>query len=688
MPRDAAWYQREKERVRKWRSRKSAAGRDIAPLPPVQNPARKRACRFDLRRYCLEYHPGDFPKAFSEDHDAVLAGLQSTVLEGGLLAMAMPRGSGKTTMAEVAAEWAANYGHHLFLMLIGATEAAATESLDTIKNSLRTNKLLLEDFPEVVYPIHALEGINNRAAGQRFNGQPTSIGWGAKQIILPTIDGSPAAGVILRVAGITGRIRGAKFKRGDGQNVRPSLVIIDDPQTKKSATSPDACNKREQIVSADILGLAGPGKKISAVMPCTVIAPDDMADRMLNRELHPDWNGTRTKLLYEFPTDRKLWDEYGELRARGLKQGDKGRAATAFYKKNRKAMDAGAKPAWPARFNSDELSATQHAMNLWLRDRHSFMAEMQNEPLSTSTDVEVKILTASQICQQLNGLPRGIIPHDATRLVTFVDVSQDVLWWMAVAAADNFDAAVVDYGSWPDQNRSYYTLTDLAVTIAQRTPATGGVEGQIYAALELLTTELVNRPWKKPSGSELHISREIIDANWLTSTVYKFCRQSPHRALLLPSHGRYIGATNAKPISQYQKKDGERLGDEWILTHGHNNRGIRHVAFDTNYWKSFVHARLATAMGAAGKLTLFGDDPHAHRMLGDHLASEKPIRVTAKGRTVDEWKLPANRPDNHWLDTLTGAGVGLSIDGAAHLKHTEPPKTQARQRRRVEPLNC
>ena len=38
--------------------------------------------------------------------------------------------------------------------------------------------------------------------------------------------------------------------------------------------------------------------------------------------------------------------------------------------------------AWPERFNHDELSAIQHAMNLKLQDERAFYAEYQNEPLA------------------------------------------------------------------------------------------------------------------------------------------------------------------------------------------------------------------------------------------------------------------------------------------------------------------
>jgi len=120
------------------------------------------------------------------------------------------------------------------------------------------------------YPIQCLDGIANRCSGQLYKNERTHIGWTAREIVLPTIDGSRASGAIIKVAGITGRIRGMKYKRADGQSVRPSLVVIDDPQTDESARSLSQCATRESILAGAVLGLAGPGKKIAGVMPCTV----------------------------------------------------------------------------------------------------------------------------------------------------------------------------------------------------------------------------------------------------------------------------------------------------------------------------------------------------------------------------------------------------------------------------------
>ncbi len=387
-------YEAHKEQARARSAALSTAGRDIAPLPDVVNPVRKQTAARSYRAFCDTYFPRTFHLPWSDDHLKVIGKIEAAVLQGGLFAMAMPRGSGKTTLAEVACIWAVLFGHREFVCLIGSDEGHAEDMLDSIKMELDGNELLLEDFPEVVFPIHCLEGIANRASGQLFEGQRTHIGWTAREIILPTIPGSAASAAILRVAGLTGRIRGMKYKRSDGQSVRPSLVVLDDPQTDESARSLSQCATRESILAGAVLGLGGPGQKISGIMPCTVIRPGDMADNILSRETHPEWNGERTKLVYAFPANEKLWQRYAELRAESLRNDHGGVEATEFYRANREAMDDGARVAWAARFNHDELSAVQHAMNLKLQNEAAFFAEYQNEPLPEDLGEE-RILTAA-----------------------------------------------------------------------------------------------------------------------------------------------------------------------------------------------------------------------------------------------------------------------------------------------------
>ena len=60
-----------------------------------------------------------------------------------------------------------------------------------------------------------------------MGGSPRAIAKGRWQEQAATIPGSNGSGAIIKVVGITGRIRGMKHKRADGQTVRPSLVGLD-----------------------------------------------------------------------------------------------------------------------------------------------------------------------------------------------------------------------------------------------------------------------------------------------------------------------------------------------------------------------------------------------------------------------------------------------------------------------------
>ncbi len=673
-------YAATKERARSRAAAISLAGRDIGELPDVANPERRLRAKSDFRFFCESYFPLTFHLRWSNDHLKVIAKIEEAVLKGGLFAMAMPRGAGKTSKAEIACLWATLYGHRDFVCLIGSDEGHAMDMLESIKMELDGNDLLAEDFPDVCFLIQCLDGIANRCSGQLYQEERTHIGWTAKDIVLPTIKPAGwldnpelrpfvdkkgfalASGAIVKVAGITGRIRGMKHKRADGRTARPSLVVIDDPQTDESSRSLSQCATRESILAGAVLGLAGPGKKISGIMPCTVIRPGDMADNILDRDKHPEWNGERTKMVYAFPTNEKLWMRYGEIRAESLRMSHGGREATEFYGENREAMDEGAVVAWPERHNYDELSAIQHAMNLKLQDEAAFFAEYQNEPLPEEVDDD-DLLSADQIAAKINRIARGTVPIGCNHLTMFIDVQAKMLFYVVAAWEDDFSGYVVDYGSYPDQKRGYFTLRDARHTLATAFPGTG-LEGSIYAGLDALTGQQLSKKLRRDDGAEMQIERCLIDANWGVSTdvVYQFCRQSAHSAVLLPSHGRFVGASSV-PFSEYKRKLGDRVGHNWRIPNVQGKRAVRHVVFDTNYWKTFCHARLAVAMGDKGCLSLFGDNPVQHRLFAEHITAEYRVKTAGRGRTVDEWKLRPEATENHWLDCLVGCAVGASIQG-------------------------
>jgi len=688
-------YERRKERARKRESDMSAKGRDIGELPPIPplGLTIKEKCRHDLRAFLEFFLPSMFGLAWSEDHLKAIKTLEDVFLNGGQFAFAMPRGNGKSSLSLGATLWAMVYGHRQFIVPVCATGPKAEQMLSSIKTIIETNSRLQKVFPEVCFPIQRLEGINNRATAQMHQGERTRITWTGKRLILPTVAGSPASGVIVHAAGLLGSVRGLAQASPDspededseewwsntadldaalepepsssGGMIRPDAVILDDPQTDESAKSPPQTAKRLDTIAKAILNLAGPDKKIAAVCPCTVIVPDDMADQLLDRERNAEWRGRRTRLMSEMPNEAamKLWAKYKEIREQSLREHEDIRDATTFYVENHEAMNAGAVAAWAARYEAGHHDAVQYAMDKWAQNVESFWAEYQNEPRPADS-LGIETLVSKLLLSRCDGSERGLVPSWAKWVTAYADIQQDVLPWVVIAWGENLRGRIINYGGWPEQARSYYTLREVTPTLRQATN-TPTVEAGIEAGLDKLAEWMFSQTWTNEDGQAFGCQWMGVDANWELSkqTVYMAAKRWPK---LWPCHGRYVGGASL-PMALWKKKPGERAGHFWRSAF---RDGTKVFDVDNNSWKTLVLKRLQAAIEEG--ISWFGSEPHRHRMLCDQLSAEYAVRVSGRGRTVDEWK---NRPgrDNHWWDCVVGAAVGASVVGAELVGQAKPP---------------
>lgn len=647
----AAMAQRSRER--------SAAGRDIGEIPEVANPERREACRLDLARFLKTYLPERFDLAWCKDHLEVIGVLEQAIRDGGLFAMAMPRGSGKTAICEGAVIYAILYGYHPFVVLSSATTEMATHSLEKIKTALETYEELYEDFPEAIHPIRSLEGTPQKCKGQLYQGKRTHIGWHNRSIVFPVIPGSRSAESIIRVAGITAATRGMAYQRRDKALVRPTLVIADDPQTDESAMSKNQVNRRIRILNGALLKLAGPKKKISAVCPCTCIQKDDVADQLLNREKSPLWRGLRCRFVLQMPTgaSMKMWEQYSVLRKDSYRNGGKGEEATEFYRRHREQMDAGFEVSWPERFNHDEISAQQRAMNEFFDDPEGFFSEYQNDPLG-SEKVTAGDLKPEMILGRINGRPAGVVPSWATRITAFTDVQSRVLYQMVCAWGEDFTGAVIEYGVWPKQGRRYFTYADALKTFEDLWP-TVGEDGRIRAALDQWVSPLAQREFVREDGVPMRADRVLVDSGKWTDVIYEYCRSAGHQSIR-PSKGRYVGAKN-RQWSEFKVQAGERPGHH-CLERAIEGKQIRLFEIDTNYWKTYISQRITQAIGDPGAISLHDGD---HTLLADHWTAEysQVIAAVQSGIEVREWALKPGRPDNHWWDCLVGCAAAASFEG-------------------------
>jgi len=144
------------------------------PVIASCNPDRKDRASWDFRYFCESYFPLTFHLAWSPDHLKVISKIENAVIHGGLFALAMARATGKSSLVEGACIWSVLYGHRDFVCLIGSDEGHACDMLDSIKTELDSNDQLLADFPEVCFPIQALDGISNVWSGTSSANSTTS----------------------------------------------------------------------------------------------------------------------------------------------------------------------------------------------------------------------------------------------------------------------------------------------------------------------------------------------------------------------------------------------------------------------------------------------------------------------------------------------------------------------------------
>ena len=681
-PKKTASYESYKAQQAEISRERSAEGREIGPLPKVKNPGRRNKGLDDPVFFHTTYFPNRFYLGFGRPHLEAIAALQRCTESGGLQALAMMRGSGKTTLAECEVIRSLAYGLRRYVVFVGATDHLAGRAVKRIFREFETNDLLLEDFPELCYPIRALDRITQRARGQTLNGQSTLMEITDGHLVLARVPGSASSGSVVQSYGLTGALKGLNILSPDGTPIRPDMVVIDDAQTRESAKSPTQTDDRERIISDDILGLAGPKTKMAAIFLCTPIYPNDLTERFISRDRHPEWKGVRTRMIEEFPTNLTLWDDYAEVRRESLRAGDEGARGNEFYLSNREALDAGCVLSWPDRVKDGDVSGIQTAMNLYYDNPTGFHSEYQCEPERLQLGSGAKEIIAASVAERVNGVDRASVPFGCTRVTAFVDCGGELLWYAVCAWNESFGGAVIDYGTFPRQNRSFFAGDDPRPKLSDIYPA-HTESGRVHDGLLAILPDICNRIYYGGGKAEFRVERCLIDAGWKPDSVYQAITKLG-LGVLMPSKG--VGRSiKSVGVAKWKMRAGERSGYHWRMTSGESGRG-RQVQFDPDAWKSFIYSALHVPTGGATGLTLFGRSTTAHEMISEHLSAEYAVPVTMRGDTFDKWSLKPTVRDNHLLDCVVGCAVGASVQGLTWQADGSERKQEPRLKMKLSDL--
>lgn len=698
----------------------------------------RNKCKYDLETFCKTYIPNTYKDdgvfyEWSADQRDLLSISQKVVLQGGKHARAMPRGGGKTSIVKGTILWAALYGHISYTAFIGSTDDNSLGIVDFLKSHFLTNNLLLKDFPESVYPLRMLEGNPHKVTGQIYLSYPTHIRWAVDKVRLPSIPLNreqasqyPAdeiiqipypeveeyswchrsSGSFIDTFSINGSIRGQVMTHPlTLSEIRPQLVIADDVQKDQGAESPATIEKLIRKLDGAIDGLGGPTTLLSCLQPCTVIAPNDLADTYLNPEKKPEWNGVRNKMVLSWPpgiTDTdisddtpagKLWTEYADTLRYSLRTKKDISLATDLYDKNRKIMDENFVVSWKDRYNRHEkykgnieLSAQQHAMNLRLKNEETFASEYQNCPFAR-TQQGTTLISAQQFSSMTIGMGAGELLLGTSSVTCYMDVQDELLYYCVVGFEPDLTGVICDYGTFPEVSYHYFTKAqtaawcllsrhfkksnpDAPIERNRSNRPKARLDDKIYWSINELVRQLFSRRYIRQDGTEMGITKLGIDTRWgEANDSIKRAIRNLNDARVIACSGQPVKAIN-KQFEEYGRTTGWLFEDhlnpqiqevKWVYKP--DKSGMMHLLIDANRAKSFLFRRLAVTPGSKGSLSLYQGRDGEHDLFCHQVCdSEFPTPVGTKGRIKEEWEI-RERTDNEYLDCLANCVILGTFDG-------------------------
>ncbi len=457
----------------------SRAENEIAPMPPIQDVARRIESQRDPVLWLKTYLPEVFFAEFSESQTRFVRTCWATIQANGSKNIEAYRGFGKTSILSgllLMCLLTGRIRHAVYFVAEGGRmtkqasnwfQKALYEDYD---KPAKDAKPLVADYPEACYPLQRRRGVANKPL--TYRGEPCEIIISPDKIQFPTIAGSPSSGSLLTFASVNSSVRGASHHiRGEGP-FRVGAVLFDDIQTDATATSVKETDAIVSTIKSSIGFLSGKtkdgGKEPLIVLSAiTQNRPGDVAERI--RTENPELNTTTIPFLRSVPSDFDAWRKYRERRMdiyrANNEEPEKARALiNEYYQANRDEIERDVIADDPRIFEPGQISAIQYAVEKWCASERSFWCELQNDAARGAQEEDgglapITVFRKRRPVASDNErlLKRFEIPDWTDVLTAHVDVGEHYFNYEVVAfSVDAKASAVVDFGIWPEQ---YYPVT-------------------------------------------------------------------------------------------------------------------------------------------------------------------------------------------------------------------------------------
>jgi len=344
---------------------------------------RVRRCEGDLLEFSLEYfsearNPGndgnwegfdivdadqaaDFHKEIAEIIDDV-----STVHTNDKVAVAAPRSHAKSTyLSKASPIREVVYRLRKYIIIISETPTVSKANMEWIRNQLKYNRKLREDFGPLLSP---KDQANIRDNGEGF------IAWH------PDPDNPE---VRKQIALVEAASTGQALRGRNWNGSRPDLIILDDLEDARpggNASTPEQRRALKDWFSQTVMALGDPkGKRTAFIYMGTTVHYDSLLMDVLHRR--SDFKSKVYRAIIEQPERQDLWEE---CRLIYIDRENPNRLddARKFYEANEAEMLRGAKVLWP------EVQPLWKLMTWkWDNGSKAFNTEYQNNPIDEESQI-------------------------------------------------------------------------------------------------------------------------------------------------------------------------------------------------------------------------------------------------------------------------------------------------------------
>ena len=412
---------------------------EIGEIPAPRHRRVVERCRYDPELfgwlYCrslLDHRPSPIIR------ECLVDKIRDVILHGGQLVVEIYRGGGKTSWLVIGITWGILYGHCDFPLDIAASHPLAKAVRKMIVDLLTTSDAILADFPAVPTALRKMNGAVQKGLSLTYNGENVGFVSSDAYLRLPMLKGKdgapiePACGAVLACRGIGASVRGLNIN-----GKRPGLILIDDPQTQKDAASAASVQRIDDYIHADVMNLAANTETPSVFIAITPQRVGDLAQRIADRTIHPNWSVTICPFLLSLPKDfDDLAAEFCDAFNIDAANDDFQRTGSrAWYVANRERF-AAATPADPLAFDKNtEVDAIHHALVKYASSgRDAFYAEYQ---LVVKREEHAFQLTPDLVISRVRkGVDMRTIPDGTVLTVAATDINPSYALSTLVVAFD------------------------------------------------------------------------------------------------------------------------------------------------------------------------------------------------------------------------------------------------------------